>query len=533
MKAAGYIRVSTAEQAEEGLSLGEQERRIRAHADAQGWQLVAVYADRGVKGSVPLGERPAGAQALAAGGEAIDRLVVLKLDRLGRSAPDLLSVIGRLTACGCHVVSISEAIDTATATGRLLRTVLAGVAEFERDRISERVRDVGRARAAAGRAHGGLRPYGYRFADDGSGLVVVEAEAAIVRRIFSEYLSGRSQLAIARDLARDGVATARGGSWHQGTVRGILANPIHAGMVEHDGELFAGRHEPIVDRRTWERANAMRKASARTQGPGRPPAGRHLFRKGMLRCECGAAMVPRTQRNRRSDPYEIYLCYGRHQDPASCDVPLVRRAQVDSAVYRYFEQVGLDVEATRAQLAASRSHKLAELAALGAAAEEEAQRAADRLSRVRRHYQDGKIEPDDWAEQRSQLEAERTAAEAERARLLRQEDEAKAWGELRDVESETLHRLSEIRAAIAGEIQDASGIEAVRAALARIFECFVIRRRVKGVHVELAWLGEDDLVIEPVVKEQFIEGYSENLRPLVRREPLEQAENNYAVGLVT
>lgn len=190
----------------------------------------------------------------------------------------------------------------------------------------------------------------------------------------------------------------------------------------------------------------------------------------------------------------------------------------------------MDVEATRAQLAQSRNQKLPEIAALRTEAEQEAQRAADRLARVRGNYQDGKIDPDDWVEQRSQLGAERAATEAEVERLRCQEREAEGWGELRDVESETLRRLSEIRAAIAGEIQDASGVDAVRAALARIFDCFVIRRRAKGVHVELAWVGDGDLVIEPVVKEQVIEGYSENLRPLLRREPLGQAENNYAVG---
>jgi hypothetical protein len=61
----------------------------------------------------------------------------------------------------------------------------------------------------------------------------------------------------------------------------------------------------------------------------------------------------------------------------------------------------------------------------------------------------------------------------------------------------------------------------------------VIRRRVQGVHVELAWVGDGDLMIEPVVRKHVIEGYSENLRPLLRREPLDQAENNYAKGLPT
>jgi hypothetical protein len=104
---------------------------------------------------------------------------------------------------------------------------------------------------------------------------------------------------------------------------------------------------------------------------------------------------------------------------------------------------------------------------------------------------------------------------------------------LRDVESQTLRRITEIRAAIAGEITDADGVDAVRAALARLFERFEIRRRADRVHIELAWLGDGGLLIEPVVREQVIEGYTENLRPLLRREPLGQAENNYVNGLPT
>src|SRR5204863_4043052 len=111
-----------------------QDRRVRAHAEAQGWRMEGVYTDAGVSGSVAFANRPAGAEAMAA---EVDRLVVVKLDRLGRSAPDLLDTIERFTSRGCAVVSVSEAIDTATPTGRLLRTVLAGVGEFERDRISE------------------------------------------------------------------------------------------------------------------------------------------------------------------------------------------------------------------------------------------------------------------------------------------------------------------------------------------------------------------------------------------------------------
>lgn len=144
IRAVGYARVSTDDQAVEGLSLGEQERRIRAHVEAQGWGLKGICIDAGISGSVPFVERPEGAEAMRA---EVDRLLVVKLDRLGRSAPDLLDTIERFTSRGCAVVSVSEAIDTATATGRLLRTVLAGVSEFERDRISERTAEAATALA--------------------------------------------------------------------------------------------------------------------------------------------------------------------------------------------------------------------------------------------------------------------------------------------------------------------------------------------------------------------------------------------------
>jgi hypothetical protein len=109
-----------------------------------------------------------------------------------------------------------------------------------------------------------------------------------------------------------------------------------------------------------------------------------------------------------------------------------------------------------------------------------------------------------------------------------QEHEVESWGELQDSEEETLRRLAAIRAAIAGEVTDAEGLDAVRAALARLFEGFVIHHGIpERAHVEL--IGET--WIEPVVREEAVEGYGENLRPVLRREPLAHAVNKERVGL--
>jgi Recombinase zinc beta ribbon domain len=116
-------------------------------------------------------------------------------------------------------------------------------------------------------------------------------------------------------------------------------------MVEHDGKRYPAQHAPIVDPDTFARAEQLLAANTTTR-PGRPPKGRHLFRKGMLRCECGAAMVPRTDHDR-----EYYTCHARLMlGRDHCAMPTVRRADIDTAVLRFFERVRLDVEATRAQL---------------------------------------------------------------------------------------------------------------------------------------------------------------------------------------
>jgi hypothetical protein len=165
-----------------------------------------------------------------------------------------------------------------------------------------------------------------------------------------------------------------------------------------------------------------------------------LFRGGMLRCECGDAMVPRT-----NGGYQLYYCNGRSKLGRDfCSMPTLRRVDIDSAVFRYFGQVGLDVEETRRSIAEARDRKLAEVWALREQAEHEARRAEERLARVRRDYTDGKLDADDWREFRAELGEERDAARAEAERLTAQLHDVEQWGAVRDAEAETLRRLSEI-----------------------------------------------------------------------------------------
>jgi site-specific DNA recombinase len=508
-------------------SIPEQLGDGRAKAAEEDWEVVGEFSDEGF--SAYSGNRGPGLeQAKRAAAEAAERfgvpcmLVAQASDRFARGAGDkpdsaeaLVEIWHALRRLSVHLRSVEDdgdLRDSASVANLGHRSMM------ESRRKSGSVKKGMRRRREKGLSNG-RPPMGYRH-EKGVGLIVVEAQAAIVRRIFNEYIAGKSQLAIARGLLRDGVPTTRGGPWRQTTVRALLANPIFVGLVRHGEETLPGTHETIIDRETWEKATALRTSKARTNGPGRPSSGKHLFRKGMLRCgECGEAMVPKTQRNRQQAPYEAYICNGRTHDINRCSTTIQQRADIDMAVFNYFSQVGLDIEATRDQLAESRDYKLGEVRALMAQAETEKHKAEERLARIRRDYADDKISAEDWSEFREELTGELQAAQANAERLRDQAAEVEAWGELHDVERDTLAKLADLRAVVAGEINDAEGIAAVRSALTRLFDHFHVRRIQPGVriHADLAWQG--DFYLDPEPSERVIEGYSP-LRPIFRREPI-------------
>ena len=211
MKLIGYLRVSTEEQATGGQSLRAQRERLEAWARLYEHELVEVLEDPGASGK-SLEGRPGLAEALRrleAG--AADGLLVAKLDRLTRSVRDLGELLERVFARAC-LVSVAEQIDTSTAAGRLVVHVLGAVAQWERETIAERTREVLRSMKARGLRTGSV-PHGRRLGLDGSTLELDadELEAALLARKLRRR--GASLRAIGLELWRAGHYSRRGGPW--------------------------------------------------------------------------------------------------------------------------------------------------------------------------------------------------------------------------------------------------------------------------------------------------------------------------------
>jgi len=199
----GYCRVSTSRAADEGESLGAQERALRGYAMQHGLELDQVFIERGVSGSVPLGDRPEGGRLLSILAKG-DVVLTPKLDRCFRSALDALDVLDRLKAqnVSLHMLDLGGDV-TGNGISKLVFTILSAVAEAERDRIRERITDVKRDQRARNRYLGGTVPFGWMVGQDGE-LVPVPDDQEAITVMRAMRAEGASLRTIAERMRLDG-----------------------------------------------------------------------------------------------------------------------------------------------------------------------------------------------------------------------------------------------------------------------------------------------------------------------------------------
>lgn len=217
-KAIGYVRVSTEEQAKEGVSLEAQEERIRKYAEYKGFELVEVIRDEGKSGGTANRE---GFQKLLARIEAngFDALILFNLDRLSRDMLTLLALERLLDECNVELHTIEGQIDTSTPDGFMNFAMRAFLSEMERRQIKYRTKKALEHKKAKGEVVGQV-PYGYRRAGDR--LVEDEEEQSIIKKINRMYKLGKSLNAIAKALNDSGYRTKAGTPWTAQQVKRLI-----------------------------------------------------------------------------------------------------------------------------------------------------------------------------------------------------------------------------------------------------------------------------------------------------------------------
>lgn len=198
----GYTRVSTAKQADEGLSLDVQRRQIEGYCHMHGWDLAEVVVEEGVSGSKPIGQRPAGGP-LFAKLQSGDTVVAAKLDRCFRSAVDALTVVEDLKRRGVklHLLDLGGDI-SGNGLSKLFLTISAAFAEAEHARIIERIVNVKADQRAQGRFLGGSKPFGFDVVD--GELVRNETEQEAIAVMQAMKSEGKSLRAIAEVMKAEG-----------------------------------------------------------------------------------------------------------------------------------------------------------------------------------------------------------------------------------------------------------------------------------------------------------------------------------------
>jgi site-specific DNA recombinase len=241
MKAIGYIRVSTDQQADHGVSLDAQRERVRAMATVQGAELFDVIVDGGE--SAKSMNRPGLQRALSLVNTGkVQAVIVAKLDRLTRSVKDLCALLETFEKRGVALISVAESLDTGSAAGRLVITIMAAVSQWEREAIGERTREALRHKRSKGQRVGNVA-YGFRLAADGVHLEADPGEQCVLAEIRQLRQDGMALRGIAAALNHRAYSTRRGTAWRLESVARVLERDSLAAVYrEHPG---ASRERPL------------------------------------------------------------------------------------------------------------------------------------------------------------------------------------------------------------------------------------------------------------------------------------------------
>ena len=325
-RCAVYCRVSSDERLEQSFnSIDAQKEAGHAFIKSQiheGWIPVAdEYEDGGFSGGNM--ERPA-LRRLMSDIEAgrIDIVVVYKIDRLSRSLADFARMVDVFDRCRVSFSAVTQQINSATSMGRLMLNILLSFAQFEREVTGERIRDKIAASKAKGIWMGGPLSLGYDVRN--RLLVVNELEAALVSRIFNDFVTVGSATVMARIYGAEGLTNKGGKPFTKQMIYKLVYNRMYLGDIVHKGKSFRGQHQAIITYAQWDAVHALIATDAvdRRRATGYQNKEPALLR-GLLIMSDGERLIPSyTVKSGRTYRYYTPVTRRRFGAWASKHVPL-------------------------------------------------------------------------------------------------------------------------------------------------------------------------------------------------------------------
>lgn len=272
MTVAIYIRVSTDEQVQEGFSISAQREKLKAYCKVHDWNDYKFYIDEGI--SAKDTNRPQLKKMLKHIKDGkIETVLVYKLDRITRSVRDLYTLLETFDKHNCTFKSATEVYDTGSAIGRLFITLVAALAQWERENLGERV-TMGQIEKARQGQYSAKAPFGFNK-DENDVLYVNEEERKIIMLMIEKVYEGKSIRQIGKYLDSIGVPTIRGYKWHIATILDILGNHALYGAVYWKGEIYKNSHEPILTKDEYDRLQKV--ISSRRNFKIRETTSDHIF----------------------------------------------------------------------------------------------------------------------------------------------------------------------------------------------------------------------------------------------------------------
>ena len=305
-KVAGlYIRVSTEDQAREGFSLPEQEKRLRAMCEYKGYEIYKVYEDAGI--SAKTGNSRPGFEELLQDirDKKCNTIVVLKLDRLTRSVFDWEKIIRFLEENDAYLDCANDDINTTNANGKMISRILTSVSQNEIERTSERTK-FGMVGAIKEGHIPHKAPFGYKH--ENKKLIPNEATKDQVIRIFNLYYQGNSYQTISNLYNKEKVFGKT--NWKDSTILKIIENPIYKGDFIHgkrtkNPTYYEDVVEPLISKELWEECQAQKKKNSRNYKRNED----YLFLQKLKCPHCNRILAGKATRKKNGSIYYYYYCH--------------------------------------------------------------------------------------------------------------------------------------------------------------------------------------------------------------------------------